>query len=106
MIFVSGDMHACGDSIPRNRAKTPLWGRQIVPLYALFSLLNSAISAVCLFEATGRLGGRIYSVHNLGPNRDLTLDMGAYRYMPLVQPIITNLIENNLQLPNRLYQVT
>lgn len=27
------------------------------------------------------------------------------RYMPLAQPIITNLIQNQLKLPNRLYQV-
>ena len=31
--------------------------------------------------------------------------MGAYRYMPLVQPLITALIQNFLKLPNRLYQV-
>lgn len=63
------------------------------------------IPAVCLFEATHRVGGRIYSVRGLGPNGDLTLDMGAYRYMPLAQPLITDLIENLLALPNRLYQV-
>ncbi len=31
-------------------------------------------------EATHRVGGRVYSVRGLGPNADLTLDMGAYRY--------------------------
>ena len=36
-------------------------------------------AAVCLMEATHRVGGRIYSVRNLGPNGDLVLDMGAYR---------------------------
>lgn len=60
---------------------------------------------MCLFEATHRVGGRIYSVRGLGPNGDLTLDMGAYRYMPLAQPLITDLIQNLLALPNRLYQV-
>ena len=49
---------------------------------------------------------RVYSLRNLGPNQDLTLDMGAYRYMPLAQPLITDIIQNLLQLPNRLYQVT
>lgn len=55
---------------------------------------------------THRVGGRIYSVRNLGPNNDLVLDMGAYRYMPLAQPLITDLIQNLLSLPNRLYQVS
>ena len=42
----------------------------------------------------------------MGPQQDLVLDMGAYRYMPLAQPLITDVIENLLDLPNRLYQVT
>lgn len=41
----------------------------------------------------------------MGPMQDLVLDMGAYRYMPLAQPLITDIIENLLDLPNRLYQV-
>ena len=48
---------------------------------------------------------RVYSLRNLGPNQDLVLDMGAYRYMPLSQPLITDIIEKLLDLPNRLYQV-
>lgn len=41
----------------------------------------------------------------MGPKQDLVLDMGAYRYMPLAQPLITDIIQNLLDLPNRLYQV-
>ena len=41
----------------------------------------------------------------MGPKQDLVLDMGAYRYMPLAQPLITDIIENLLELPSRLYQV-
>lgn len=48
---------------------------------------------------------RVYSLRNLGPKQDLVLDMGAYRYMPLSQPLITDIIEKLLDLPNRLYQV-
>ncbi len=48
---------------------------------------------------------RVYSLRNLGPKQDLVLDMGAYRYMPLSQPLITDIIEKLLNLPNRLYQV-
>lgn len=42
----------------------------------------------------------------MGPKGDLTLDMGAYRYMPLAQPLITDIVERLLELPNRLYQVS
>lgn len=41
----------------------------------------------------------------MGPKQDLVLDMGAYRYMPIAQPLITDIIERLLELPNRLYQV-
>ena len=49
---------------------------------------------------------RVYSLRNMGPKGDLTLDMGAYRYMPLAQPLITDIVERLLKLPNRLYQVS
>ena len=61
------------------------------------------MSALVIF-ATGSC--RVYSLRNMGPKQDLVLDMGAYRYMPLAQPLITDIIENLLDLPNRLYQVT
>jgi len=74
-------------------------------VYSAYRILetNSSIN-VCLMEATHRVGGRIYSVRGLGPDSDLTLDMGAYRYMPLTQPLITDIIQNLLNLPHRLYQ--
>ncbi|KAL3144103.1 hypothetical protein ABBQ32_003893 [Trebouxia sp. C0010 RCD-2024] len=75
-------------------------------VYSAFRLLETnASSNVCLFETNNRVGGRVYSLRNLGPKQDLVLDMGAYRYMPLSQPLITDIIQNLLDLPNRLYQV-
>jgi hypothetical protein len=74
-------------------------------VYSAYRLLETnATLNVCLMEATHRVGGRVYSVRNLGPNADLILDMGAYRYMPLAQPLITDIIQNLLNLPHRLYQ--
>ncbi|DBB01665.1 hypothetical protein WJX77_008557 [Trebouxia sp. C0004] len=74
-------------------------------VYSAYRLLEAnASSNVCLFETNNRVGGRVYSLRNLGPKKDLTLDMGAYRYMPIAQPLITDLIERLLELPNRLYQ--
>ncbi|KAK9784816.1 hypothetical protein WJX73_010557 [Symbiochloris irregularis] len=74
-------------------------------IYSAYRILQEQLSdSVCVLEATKRVGGRVYSVRNIGGKKDLTVDAGAYRFMPLEQPIITNLIENGLKLPNRLYQ--
>ena len=71
-----------------------MWGHDVVMLVHLASTDNKFLKQY-----------RVYSLRNLGPKQDLTLDMGAYRYMPLAQPLITDIIQNLLQLPNRLYQV-
>ena len=34
-------------------------------------------SGVCIFEATDRVGGRIYSLRGMGPNKDLSVDAGG-----------------------------
>lgn len=36
-------------------------------------------SEICIFEMTGRVGGRVYSLRGLGPDNDLTVDIGGYR---------------------------
>jgi len=41
-------------------------------------------SDVCIFEATDRVGGRLYSLRGLGPNKDLTVDAGgAHKNKPV-----------------------
>lgn len=37
---------------------------------------------VCIFEATERVGGRIYSLRGFGPENDITVDAGGYRTWP------------------------
>eukprot|EP00935_MAST-01C_sp_MAST-1C-sp1_P000756 g756.t1 len=40
-----------------------------------------AAENICVFEANGRVGGRVYSVHNLPYFRDMSLDVGGYRFI-------------------------
>ena len=37
---------------------------------------------VCVFERSERPGGRIHSLRNRGPKKDLVVEAGAYRYAP------------------------
>lgn len=37
---------------------------------------------VCIFEATERVGGRLYSLRGFGPNNKITVDAGGYRTWP------------------------
>ena len=39
-------------------------------------------SDVCIFEATERVGGRLYSLRGFGPDHKLTVDAGGYRTWP------------------------
>uniref|UniRef100_A0A7S4T5Q1 Amine oxidase domain-containing protein n=1 Tax=Ditylum brightwellii TaxID=49249 RepID=A0A7S4T5Q1_9STRA len=48
---------------------------------------------ICIFEATERAGGRIYSLRGFGPEHDITVDAGAYRTWPEFTPTTHALIE-------------
>ena len=37
---------------------------------------------LCIFEATERVGGRLYSLRGFGPNNKITVDAGGYRTWP------------------------
>jgi NADPH-dependent 2,4-dienoyl-CoA reductase/sulfur reductase-like enzyme len=51
-------------------------------IYFAWRLLAANSSAsVCMYERSGRFGGRIYTLRGLGPKGDLTADMGAYRFV-------------------------
>jgi len=41
-------------------------------------------SEVCIFEMQDRVGGRAYSLRGLGPEKDLSVDAGAYRTVSFV----------------------
>ncbi|BDA43790.1 probable Achacin at N-terminal half [Coccomyxa sp. Obi] len=79
-------------------------------IYAAYRVLEGASRnnslGVCVLEATGRVGGRVYSVRNLGEKGDLTVDMGAYRYNQERHGLMRDVIENLLRLPTRLYQAS
>ena len=71
------------------------------------------IGSVCILERSNRHGGRIYSLRNLGPRADLTVDVGAYRYAPqpyqegswyVYTPLLGGLIDTALGLPSAIYE--
>jgi hypothetical protein len=59
-------------------------------------------SKVCVFEANGRVGGRIFSVHDLPHFGDLAIDVGGYRFQE-VQKLPGDLVFNALKLPTACY---
>lgn len=70
---------------------------------------------VCLFERSARVGGRAYSLHGVGPGKDFTLDVGAYRWCGKVRPprkcdeasmpMVNGVIVDALKLPTRSYEL-
>jgi len=87
-------------------------------IYFAWRLLTSeaagpAAGSVCLFERSGRFGGRIFSLRNQGPEEDLVVDLGAYRYAPepyqestwyIYTPLLGALIDNALKIPSAPYE--
>ena len=53
---------------------------------------------VCVFEANGRVGGRIYSLHGLPHFADLAVDIGGYRFQE-VQKLPADLVWSALKMP-------
>jgi hypothetical protein len=72
---------------------------------------------VCLFEMGQRVGGRVHSLRKQGPQRDLTVEAGAYRFAlnrtcaPIAAgaewcistPVTTHLIVDHFKLPYKVY---
>ena len=56
----------------------------------------------CVFEANGRVGGRIYSIHGLPHFTDLAIDVGGYRFQES-QLLPAQLVWNALKLPTTCY---
>lgn len=57
---------------------------------------------VCVFEANGRVGGRIYSIRGLPPAPDLAIDAGGYRFIE-TDLLPAQLVWNALKLPTACY---
>ncbi|KAL3932730.1 MAG: hypothetical protein SGPRY_000583 [Prymnesium sp.] len=64
------------------------------------STLNA--SSICVFEANGRVGGRVFSVRSLPGLSDLAIDVGAYRFQQR-QKLPADLIRYALKLPVACY---
>lgn len=70
-------------------------------LYTAMRLVDEkkvSASDVCIFEATERVGGRLYSLRGFGPNHKLTVDAGGYRTWPEYTPTTHALIKDYLGL--------
>lgn len=59
-------------------------------------------SKVCVFEANGRVGGRVYSLHGLPGFADLAVDVGGYRFQQ-TQKLPADLVWNALKLATACY---
>lgn len=60
-------------------------------------------SKVCLFEASDRFGGRIFSVDNVPGYEGYITDVGAYRFHRTDHPIIRSLTEDALGMETACY---
>ena len=72
-------------------------------------------SDVCVYERAARVGGRTFSLYNQGTKKDLTVDLGAYRFCnsldatncagcEMCMPMMSNLIKGKLGLHTKFYQ--
>lgn len=59
-------------------------------------------SHVCVFEANGRVGGRVYSVRNVPHLADLSIDVGGYRFIE-TDKLSSQLVWDALKLPTACY---
>lgn len=60
-------------------------------------------SDICVFEATKRFGGRIFSVGDVPGYEGYVVDVGAYRFHRTNHPIIRSLVEERLQMETGCY---
>ncbi len=59
-------------------------------------------SNVCVFEANGRVGGRVYSVRGLPGMQDMSIDVGGYRFIES-DKLSSQLVWDALKLPSACY---
>merc|ERR1719198_1387895 len=62
----------------------------------------TSAETICVFEANGRVGGRIYSVHNIPGFDDLALDVGGYRFIE-TDLLPAQIVWKALKLPTACY---
>eukprot|EP00198_Chlamydomonas_reinhardtii_P011419 XP_001700756.1 L-amino-acid oxidase [Chlamydomonas reinhardtii] len=80
-------------------------GGGIGGMYAAYRILTGGTRppVVCTFEATNRIGGRIFSLRGMGGRGDLCVDVGAYRYVDGRHTLVQGVVENLLGLNYTLY---
>jgi hypothetical protein len=72
-------------SDPHPECKLAVIGAGTGGLYTAMRLVEAnKISGtdICIFEATDRVGGRLYSLRGFGPENDISVDAGGYRTWP------------------------
>lgn len=70
----------CEDTQPS--CKIAVVGAGTGGLYTATRMVDEGMveaSDICIFEMTERVGGRLFSLRGLGPDDDMTLDLGGYR---------------------------
>jgi len=73
----------CSDTNPS--CKLAVVGAGTGGLYAALRLIEEGVvegEDICVFEATDRVAGRIYSLRGFGPENDISVDAGGYRTWP------------------------
>ncbi len=73
----------CSDVAPS--CKLAVVGAGTGGLYTAYRLVEEGVfdgSDICIFEATDRVGGRLYSLRGFGPEGDISVDAGGYRTWP------------------------
>jgi hypothetical protein len=91
---------------PQPSCKVAVVGAGTGGLYTALRMVDEGVvdaSDVCIFEMTERVGGRLVSLRGLGPDDDLTLDLGGYRTWPEFTPTAHALITEYLGIPMDCY---
>ena len=78
------------------------WGGAYVAYRMAVDTNTVNASRVCVFEANGRVGGRIYSIHGLPNFADVAVDVGGYRFQE-TQRLPADLVWSALKLPTVCY---
>lgn len=72
-------------TLPNPKCKLAVIGAGSGGLYTAMRLLEEKRvngTDICIFEATDRVGGRLYSLRGFGPENDISVDAGGYRTWP------------------------
>jgi len=78
------------------------WGGAYVAWRLAVDTTTISPDKVCVFEANGRVGGRVYSITDLPFADDLVIDAGAYRFIEN-DLLPAALVWDALKLPTQCY---